>query len=1153
MLSRVLVAALTLALALAPPTAVGAQGDDARDALQRPERLTVAINDQLLGQLAPDAKTLYFVSNQDTRTEIYAQDLDQGRPRRVFDEAADVTWPRVSPNGKALLYISFSKQATGRLCVRKLPDGDDRRCLEATSAALSAEWIDDQRIALVARASIGDDLHVAEVKVRDALTSRVLFSRNWTNPALSPDGRWLVFVPLDRMAKQVGPGFAARTAGRIEAVRLGGTSVPTPVAIDLPGLTGQPAFARDGRSLYFTQFFSDSNHDGIIDATDHGVLFRLPFGPRAEQPGSAPAAAPLQLTDSSWNCQYPAPAADTLITTCSRGRDLDVYALPLDGQVPAAWSPERMRTELSLGGRREEQLLLYRQALGRSDDPTFQRLLTMRLVMAHLELEEFDAAEFYAHKAEALRLPETRGIARPLLALVAQRRARSARERGRLLETFADDTRARLSTLSDAPGDSAAARLLNRVVRSELFDVLGDKVRARAELGSARLDEPLPRSVIDAYYARADALYRELDDRAALVALGRDLATREGLTPEVRLDYARAAARALTRGRALDEALAALADARQGAVEDSELAFALDLMREVLAIRPGRPAPEAKARMTALYEQQARPDRKRAIVLDAVQRAAGLGADWVIECLAERYVDDVPRGTQERRRAERMYRRAIMGRAYRQLSKARFSEAQADFDAVYHKTAALEALVESIELRLRQRVAPADIEAELARGQARAAPAAPAAPAAGFVHAYLIARRLPSLRGEAHARALEQAQAALRSGWTELKGKHPARALAGALMHEQFLSANDYAAAETANAQYTIALELAQYDPRYQATILGQLGLLHTHVGNYRIALDYLEQREKFPIGDDRQGLAVRLAAARARLHVGRDEDSANSAEQALAAVERVPGLARYRVLALDRAAMGNLSAKRFARALTLYDRELPLLSRDARPASRRNRFVVRLAHAAASLGSGQPRRALDDLDAIAPSLGHDDLIALLAPPHVTEEQVASSFATIVQGLRANANLALGDLSAASTALAGQREQLAQRLDSSELEEVGRALTLVETRLAANAAARGDRAAAAKWIGLALRHADRLAARINAPADTDQMHVLRFGAGLSLRYGVPPSFDLRARLRDGQQRMAAQRDPAYRMYQRWFELYLALAEQSAPNVAPDGP
>ena len=48
------------------------------DDLQRPQRLTVGVADDLLGQLGPDGKTLYFVSNRDTTNQIFAQSMVDG-------------------------------------------------------------------------------------------------------------------------------------------------------------------------------------------------------------------------------------------------------------------------------------------------------------------------------------------------------------------------------------------------------------------------------------------------------------------------------------------------------------------------------------------------------------------------------------------------------------------------------------------------------------------------------------------------------------------------------------------------------------------------------------------------------------------------------------------------------------------------------------------------------------------------------------------------------------------------------------------------------------------------------------------------------------------------------------------------------------------
>ncbi len=226
------------------------------DDLRKLQRLTVGVADDLLGQLGPGGKTLYFVSNRNTANQIFAQSMVDGRAQQLFDDGADVTWPRVSPDGQSLLYISFRDSASGQLCVRRLPEGDGRKCLHDTSAALQAEWIDHDRIALVSRESIRADLRILEVTIGSTLSARLLLNRNMTSPAVSPDGRWLVYVPVARTVQTVGPAFAAHAAPTLEAISLvsASSAPPAKIVLQLPGQTGQPAFAKDGRSLYLVQF-----------------------------------------------------------------------------------------------------------------------------------------------------------------------------------------------------------------------------------------------------------------------------------------------------------------------------------------------------------------------------------------------------------------------------------------------------------------------------------------------------------------------------------------------------------------------------------------------------------------------------------------------------------------------------------------------------------------------------------------------------------------------------------------------------------------------------------------------------------------------------------------------------------------------------------
>ncbi|WP_257459649.1 TolB-like translocation protein [Archangium lipolyticum] len=1138
-----------LALAILIAGSARAQDDENDGGLRRPSRLTVGRGDQFLGQLAPDGNTLLFVSNRNIATEIYVQDVEQGRERRLFDEGADVTWPRVSPDGKHLLYISFRNQASGQLCVRELPGAEGRRCLEEETSALQAEWIDASHIALVSRATIQGDLRLSRVTVERELSVSPLLDRNLTSPTISPDGRWLVYVPVERSVQQVGPGFAARASPHLEALRLDRPgAVPIPLALDLPGQTGQPVFALDGRSLYVVQFFTDSNADGVIDASDKGVLFRVPFAvEREDAPELAAATSPDQLTSVSWSCEYPAPAATSLIATCSRDQSLDVYQLPLDGQVPSNWDVPRLNEELRMAGRRADQLLLYRQRLLREARPKPRRLLMMRLSQLHLAFEDFDAAEFYASHMRSVNDPATAGLSEPLLLLIDHRRAMKERERGRMVEEPGDDERQRMAALDPAAAPSPPSAVFQHVVRSELAEAVGDFTLARQELEAAQVTDTTPRAVLEAYFEQADSLYRKLDDREALVEAGRRLSMNKVFHDDDQLDFARAAVRALYRGRPYDEADAAMARALTSAPAGSAYAFALELGRHVNALHEERPPRAVRDALIAFYQQQKDPLRRRALVQDAVERAAGLGADGVLEALATVYVDDAPPGTEERRRAERLFRRAMMGRAYRRLGRQRLDDARADFDLVTRRTGSLESAIESMSLRLRAGVSPEVVEKEVTTTSASMRK-----PLAHFVKAYLTTRRLSKLDDHAHAQAVATAVKELRASWQELKSQREVHALYGAIHHEDFLRGRDPSAAERANRHYMIALDLVRNNVRYRAMILGALGLLHTQVGNFHIALGYLEQRDKLPYVDNAAGLAVSLARARALLHVGREEEAAQAADQALAMVDATPKLARFATLALDRAALYNLAAGRFERALALYDRELPVLETGPSDAEGlRNRLVVRLARCAAGLGAGQPQRALEDLDRVDRDLATPAVQATLNQAHATPQHVLRSYRIIAAGLRANAETRLGHLDAAAHALEQRRALFLEQFAESDRDEDVRAVTLAEMRLAENAVDRGDTAQAARWLGKALEHADTLIERTHAPVDAGQLDVLWFAAQLHSDGNTRVPFDVPKRLGQAQRSLIDQRNPAWRSYLAWFEIYLALSANPPPAEVRD--
>lgn len=1128
--------AVGLVLSLLCGTA--AAGDDPADSpLRAPERLTVGVADDLLGQLSVDGKTLYYVSNRNTTNQLFAQNVADGRARQLFDDNADVTWPRVSPDGGSLLYVSYRDEASGRLCVRTLPDGGGRRCLEGSSAALQAEWIDRDHIALVSRQTIEGELRVLDVDARATLTARPLLDRSVSSPAISPDGRWLVYVPVSRTTDRVGPAFAAHASQQLDVVKLG-SSTPVAMSLELPGQTGQPAFSRDGRSLYVVQFFTDTNHDGAVDARDNGVLFRVPISFAGDTPS---LGAPEQLTLTSWNCQYPAPFFDRLIMTCSEDGSLDVYSLPLDGEVPPDWTAETLAAALETDGTRVEHQLLASLRVARETTAAGRRRAMLALVMVHLDGEEFRAAEYYVEHLDAVHDDATAGISAPLKLLVDQRRASRRREQGRMMEGFGAEARKRLDSLRSAAAPSRIAADLSHLVRSEITDSIGEKTTARSELEAITIDGSTPKSLVVAYYHAADALYRELDDREALVSVCEKLSRIAAVSPDERLRYARAAVRAMVRGLPRDEARVRIESELahvhlDDAPPDSELAFALELGGAVLSIGDAHPPATVTSRLLQLYARESRGGRRRALVSDAMRRAGEVEANELLEALARTEIENVKRGSRERASAERLYRRTMIARAYERAAQQKYEEARDDFDAVARETGSYEALVGAIDMRLKTGEAHAEILARYDEPGAKPA-------MSRFAKAYLIARQLPKLDGEPHARAAATALASLQASWSDLKEQRIAQALFGALLHEEYLMTHDVATAERANVHYLVALELMGQNARFRAMILGELGLLHTDVGNYRIALGYLSERDKLPYTDNSEGLDVRVSEAEALLHVARDADAVTAAEQAISMIERNPALARYRVLALDWAALSNLAAGHFARALALYGEEIPLLDAAGKGITERNRVVARVSRAAAAIGAGQPALALPDLDYLDARLGDAAVRETLRWPHATTAHVTRTYRLIAAGLRASAYRGLGQLEREAPAIEERRALLGEQFADTGRVEVEQQQMLADAQLAINASERGDSAAAAAALGSALNRGDDLRARAGGVSSKEVLDMLLLAAELSVSMRRSLVLDLPKRIDTASLEMLQRRDSALGPYQRWFEIY-------GPLVAP---
>ncbi|HEX4462891.1 MAG TPA: hypothetical protein VIA18_33185 [Polyangia bacterium] len=1119
--------AVALVVALAPPPAAG-------ESLRQPQKLTVSLADDYLGSLSPDGKRLYFVSNRNATSQIWYQDLSAPASTLLFDEGADTTWPRVSPDGKRLLYVSFANEADGQLCVRDLPKLT-RHCL-AGGGALEATWASANELLLLARSpgAGSGDLELSRVRVDTReLEKKPIVTRNLNGPAIAPGGDWLAFVPLTRAATAVGPAFAAQAARALVLRSInGGSGGDVEVHLALPGGTSQPAFSSDGKWLYFTQFLNDTDQNGVLDGDDHGVLFRVAFD--ARDPAALNRAVPQQLTTAAWNCQYPAPSPQKLVLTCSRGESLDLYTLPLDGMVPSAWDRARIRDEAQAARDRWVRLLLLHRRSSTERDPTTHATLLLGTIRQHLLLSEYEAALYHIEALEQLKVPQLSSLAPLLKLLVAERRGLRSFDRGELGHRYLTEARTRLDAAKAIVPTEAPAVFLRHLLLSEIDDHLGDKSTAVDELKLAVVDAKTPGFLIDLMAARIEYVYRELDrDADELAALVRIID--HPLLPESeRLRIGGIYTRALMRKLSVDGGAAAAARDLTQAAPGSARAFA-DALWPCLDLVTKPTIDRGRVCVKSLYDANPSLGRRRLLVAEVVRRAEDNDCDDLEYELVRRWVRDVPPDDAERYWAERLFRYTVQDYAYAAMDGGKYADAAADFDAVVQQAMSLESHLGYLEASI---AAGKDVEA-LYRERYR-----PATPLGHFVRAYLDLRKLPELEGVAFDRAWQTASADVLAAESTLAQKCEVQALHGALLHLGFLRTGNRGQAEEANTHYLLALDLAHENARYRAMVLEELALLHASVGNFRIALEHFDARDKLPFADPRVALGHDLWRARSLLHIGREADAAKAAARGLALVDATPALTRFLPLALDRAALYALAAGDGKSAIAAYDRAGKTPAPTPPPNDKlRNPIVRALSRAASALAAGDPGKAIVDLDRVDAAFADPAQAKSVDWPDTPPADVRETYDLLRYGLRGQAERAMGRYENARKTLETRHQLLEARAKRRGYDDDLIALSTAEAQLAELMRFIGDTDRAAQLASQALAHADDFAHKSNTPLTDAQLSTLGFAAELHVVNHVPRkafAFDLKQRLQETYDLLAKNRDPKRHDIRLRMGVYLTL-------------
>jgi len=1031
----VLTRAAIICLALLPCLPAAGNAGGWKESIREPVRLTAGASNQMMGVLSPDGRALYFVSDKNSTNEIFVQDPVDSGPRLLFDSNADLAWPRLDPRGGVLAYISYGADAAGDLCLLDLESGE-RRCLTGMETSeMQVMWMGPGKPAALVRPGLHEDYELRVFDPGGSGSGRVLLRRNLLGASVSPDGKFLAYVPLLRTAEQVGVSFSNRTGEGLALQRLSASNAPIKFRPDLPGVTGFPAFARDGRHLYFSQYLNDTNSDGTIDGNDHSVLFRVRFDPT--RPDPLGGSFPEQLTSAGWNCRYPAPSAGRLITTCSHDGSLDVYSLPLGGAVPSGWKTDRLRAELHSARNHWTRLLLLGRLLSLETGRGAKIEVLRRMVLAHMDLGEYESATYYCQQIERLAGDPggaASGWARVMRELVGHRREDIALTHGQLSDRYikSEAERAgRLVTLVDrVPAD---VRSLAFSAISEIQDDIGKKAEAAetfARVDPEKIEDP---RVLPVVAQRAAELLSLRGDREALLSLYLSLSGHPALPALEHMRYAVLFIDELTRGVPMAWRPARVAAWLEKVKPESELSILLRV--EALLLRLSDDTKEeVRKGIFAIYKKHKDVDRRRAIVLETVKTAARLGVEYLQYQFATSWASLLKRDNPERKHAEDLYESIVMERAYTELAKGKVKGARAQFYATTLRTESLEAHAGFIEAWIREGRKDLDATYQKRFGKR------PDHPALAFVQAYRTARTISDIRGPGEfSKACKRALGLLKRASAELPRSLEIHQLRGYLLHQRFIRTGDKQDANSANNHYLLALDLARDNPRYRATILQQVGLLQASLGNHRIAIDHLTRRDRLPHVRRDGELNLCMALARSYFHIGEDQKAVGQAERALKLVDGSKELAAYRPLVIDRLALYRQSAGNPAGALELYRRLEPMVAAGSPEGlgARINRLKARLGAAAAALDAGNQDLALSKLKEIQSIL---DSAEPLRPAIENREKSIfdehrfgrNDYEILAAGLEARAHRELKDYPAAMRAMQRRYDLLAARFGDTD-------------------------------------------------------------------------------------------------------------------------
>lgn len=288
------------------------------------EKLTVGPDDNYQGDLNEQENSIAFSRKSNLSTKVYLQTIGKSDEKSLFDSGEDSMDPAFSPDGKKIALVSFKEDSLGDLCIVFDILSRKSKCFQIEGSVRSPKWINQEEIVFVKTDFGTKTSQLYKINLPTG-TQTLLDSRRSWSPAVNRDKPIIAY----NVVKEGDSRLVVFDMKSNQSFYLN---------FDLPGRSGFPEFSRDGKWLYFSHFFSDSNGDQVIDANDNGVIFRI----SVKKLTGKDKYIPQQLTSGQQNCSYPRLTDEYMYLTCDFEGSLDIYRTSVSGVIPKTWNKDQV-------------------------------------------------------------------------------------------------------------------------------------------------------------------------------------------------------------------------------------------------------------------------------------------------------------------------------------------------------------------------------------------------------------------------------------------------------------------------------------------------------------------------------------------------------------------------------------------------------------------------------------------------------------------------------------------------------------------------------------------------------------------------------------------------------------------------------------------